>query len=247
MSGDPTTAGAGGHPRGNGADVVKSGEASADRARRALSEVGRRHGGAFSWHRVEDPFGIFVAEYLLRRTTRKVVDRVFPRIIARYPTASDLAEADPDELWELASPAGLRKRTLALRTIAERIAEHGGMEAGDVDREFLLDLPFVGPYIADAVLLYAFDEITFPLDGNAKRVVYRMMSGEDPPRQLEAHSDHMLLDLSARLLAGIDDSGSVRDLHQGMLHVAWHTCRPRPLCSKCLVRRDCLYGSSATQ
>lgn len=241
MTGDRAADRGGEHAREGSGDV----EGSAARVRTALIEVGRRHGGSFSWHRTDDTFEVLVAEYLLRRTTRKVVDRVFPRIIARYPTATDLAGSDPEELWALASSVGLRKRTLALREIAQKVVERGGMASGEVDREFLLGLPYVGPYIADAVALYAYDEMTFPLDGNARRVVYRMMLGDDPPRALEAYDDQVLLTVSGHLSAGVLDPKGAREIHQGMLYIAWHSCRPRPLCPECLVRQDCLYGSAA--
>lgn len=183
---------------------------------------------------------MLVAEYLLRRTTRKVVDRVFPRLMEHYPSAEDLARAEPDELWSIAREVGLRKRTLGLIDVAMRVVEHGAV---DPDREFLLSLPFVGSYIADAVLLYAFNVVAFPLDGNARRVLYRMIWGEAPPSKVEAYQDGELLRVSEQLVNGAPHPTRARELHQGMLYVAWASCRSRPLCPQCVVCQDCRYGS----
>ena len=50
-------------------------------------------------------------------------------------------------------------------------------------RPALLRLPFVGPYAADAVLLYAFEQALFPLDRGVQRTVRRAVLGnvESPP------------------------------------------------------------------
>jgi adenine-specific DNA glycosylase len=86
-----------------------------------LTALGIERGYSYPWHRAEEPFRVLLAEYLLRRTTRKVVARVYERILDRYPSAAALAEAREEDLWEVAREAGLRRRTLQLIEIAKQV------------------------------------------------------------------------------------------------------------------------------
>lgn len=210
--------------------------------REALLTVWEHRGFSYPWHQSRDPYPVLVSEYLLRRTTRTVVARVFPRVLDRYPSFEHLARAEPDELWDLAKEAGLRSRTLGLIEVARRVAEGNGIGP---ERASLLELPSVGPYIADAVLLYAYGVPTLPLDRNAQRVLYRTLLGASPSTKIspDPYTDATLLGLAADLKEGLDGPRT-RGLHQGLLHVAWAYCRPSPLCSHCAVREHCAFGQS---
>ena len=88
------------------------------------------------------------------------MSRVYERILDRYPSTAALARARED-LWEVAREAGLRQRTIQLIKIAKQVERQEELQPS---REALLALPSVGPYIADAVLLYSFNKRVFPLD-----------------------------------------------------------------------------------
>lgn len=202
-----------------------------------LIGLGAEHDGKYPWHTTNDPYEIFVAEYFLRRTTRTVVARIFPAVISRFPTASSLAVADPEDVLELAREAGLFSRTRRIVDVAAKIVGQGGITP---ERQALLALPSVGPYIADALLLYAYKERAFPLDANVQRVVLRL-SGLHSPSRPAPYQDPQLGGEVGRLTEGLDASG-LRSLHQGVLRVAWETCRARPACSECPLRTTCHYG-----
>lgn len=201
-----------------------------------LISIGNENGFLYPWHRTHDPFKILIAEYLLRRTTRTAVSRVYPRLIDRYPTAEDLGEADPDTLWELCRPLGLRKRVLTLPLLAEAIADYGTVPE---ERAALLELPGVGEYIADAVLLYAHRVPTFPLDAGVQRVLRRLQG-------LEVADNGPANPYRDRLLRSEVDSlthGQRPDvlaaMHQGVLTIAWSWCRPAPTCFTCTAKDLC--------
>ena len=54
----------------------------------------------------EGPFQLLVATILSAQTTDETVNKVTPKLFARYPTPADLAGADPDELEGLIRPTG---------------------------------------------------------------------------------------------------------------------------------------------
>lgn len=202
-----------------------------------LMKIGAQHDGRYPWHATRDPYEIFVAEYFLRRTTRTVVARIFPEVISRFPTVASLAVADPDDVLAVAREAGLFSRTRKIVTVATKIVEQGGIAP---DRRTLLALPSVGPYLADALLLYAYRQRAFPLDGNIQRVVLRLSGLHALPRPAP-YQDPQLEGEVGRLTAGLDASG-LRSLHQGILCVAWETCRARPACTGCPLVEHCHYG-----
>lgn len=197
----------------------------------------------YPWHNSRDPFHVFVAEYLLRRTTRKVVARVFPRIIDRFPSPDLLGNAPADELLQLARELGLKQRTLQLIEASKRIAQHGGLERGT---RFLMALPSVGPYIVDAVLLYGFGVRRFPLDANAQRVIHRVNVDTRGQATREPYQDQDLVSIVRILTRGLD-AYELRQLHQGLLRVAWETCRATPRCPQCLLRDVCRYGKQSAR
>jgi adenine-specific DNA glycosylase len=136
--------------------------------RASLLELGQEHDGLYPWHTVRDPFHLLVAEYFLRRTTWTVVARVFPRVVGKYPTAESLVQADPEELCKIARQAGLRQQTLKLIQVAQEITNKGSLCP---DRDALLGLLSVGPYISDAELPYGFKVLAFALDSSVQRVL----------------------------------------------------------------------------
>lgn len=214
----------------------------AERTRRATDlgavfrELGATLGNQFPWHKSEDPFEILVAEYLLARTARSVVHRVFERVFERFPNAMALAAAEPNELTEITREAGLPRKTLGLIEVARRVSEEGHVPA---DRSWLLSLPFVGDYIADAVLLYAFKYPVLPLDRNFQRVVHRVFLGQEPPRRsIEPYRDPWTVHIVDEMTAGYD-ARSLRDFHQGVLIVAWDFCRHQPRIGTCSLRTRC--------
>ena len=209
----------------------------------ALVDQGRAYYRKFSWHGARDPYSIFIAEYFLRRTTRTAVARVYKKVLDRLPTLEALAGADPEELVALAREAGLFGRTRKLVTVAQELVAAQGFRA---DREHLLKLTAVGPYIADAVLLYAYSKKTFPLDSSVQRVLYRSVLGADPKKNSNPYKDMPLAGMVADLTEDAD-AEQTRLLHQGVLAVAWETCRPRPICPLCPIEKVCYYPSKTVK
>lgn len=209
--------------------------------RESLLRVGSSHGNLYPWHQTQEPFHLLIAEFFLRRTTRTVVARVFPRMLQKYPTVESLAGADPEDVWNIAREAGLKQRTMRLPQVAKAVLEQGGIRP---DRDAILSLPSVGPYIADAILLYAFNSPAFALDSSVQRVLCRAVTGADPKKNSDPYKDKVLLGTVTVLTVGLE-SADLRNLHQGLLYIAWGFCRPRPLCPKCPLQRTCKYGLEA--
>src|SRR5262249_59117173 len=78
----------------------------------------------------ENPYQLLVATILSAQSTDETVNKITPALFRRYPTAVDLAHANPDEVEELIHASGFfRSKTKRLTGMARGVEERF---AGDV-------------------------------------------------------------------------------------------------------------------
>jgi A/G-specific adenine glycosylase len=124
------------------------------------------NGHDLPWRRTRDPYAILVSEVMLQQTQAA---RVVPRYVAwleRWPTVDALAAATAADVIRAWQGLGYNRRALSLHSAARAIAERGWPDD-------LTELPGVGPYTADAIRRFAFDEPVLPVDTNVRRVTER--------------------------------------------------------------------------
>ena len=139
----------------------------------------KMHGRSFPW-REEDisPFGIILAEVLLKQTRAEMVAAVWPALFRKYPNAASLESASAEVLHHHISCLGFgRQRVTALRHLSAAINEAGGLptEPGE-----LMKLPYVGIYSAHAVACFAFGHPVPIVDLSIVRVLSRLAGIERP-------------------------------------------------------------------
>ena len=103
------------------------------------------------------PLQLLMATILSAQCTDKRVNIVTPRLFKRYPSASALADADPEELEDIIKSTGFfRNKTKSLIGMAQAVVERhrGEIPATMAD---LTKLPGVGRKTANVVLGNAFD------------------------------------------------------------------------------------------
>ena len=110
------------------------------------------------------------------------VDRVIPyyeRFLQRFPTARELANASTAEVIRFWSGLGYNRRAVNLQRAARAVTESLG---GEFPRSLaaLQQLPGVGAYTAGAIAAFAFEHDVAFLDTNMRRVVSRVVFGEEP-------------------------------------------------------------------
>jgi len=131
------------------------------------------------WRRTRDPYAILVSEVMLQQTQ---VDRVIPyyeRFLERFPTVRELANASTAEVIRFWSGLGYNRRAVNLQRAARAVTENLG---GEFPRSLaaLRQLPGVGAYTAGAIAAFAFEHDVAFLDTNMRRVVSRVVFGEEP-------------------------------------------------------------------
>ena len=130
----------------------------------------------------ENPFQLLIATILSAQTTDKMVNLVTPKLFARYPTAFDLAAANPAEVEEIVKPTGFY-RVKARRIIAasRKLVELFGGEV-PASMEALLQVPGIGRKTANVILGAGFNQPGFAVDTHVIRLtnLLKLVSTRDP-------------------------------------------------------------------
>jgi endonuclease-3 len=176
-----------------------------------------------------NPFELLVATILSAQSTDKMVNSVTPVLFARYPTAAELAVADPVVVERLVQSTGFfRQKTKALLGMAQRLVDAYG---GEVPHriEDLVTLPGVGRKTANVVRSVALDLPGFPVDTHVGRLVKRLdITQESDPVKVE----HLV---DAMVPAGERGRFSLRLILHGR-----RVCIARsPRCAECLLADYC--------
>ncbi len=174
-----------------------------------------------------DPYAVLVSELMLQQTQVATVTPYFVRWMDRFPTPAALAAASEDTVHKTWEGLGYYRRARFLQTAAASVAAEGWPD----DLAGLAGLPGLGPYTAAAVGAIAFQWPTPALDGNAFRVLARLVRIEGDPR-LEAAN------LRDWLTPALVEHGPSR-LTQALMELGATLCLPNPACAACPLADAC--------
>jgi A/G-specific adenine glycosylase len=149
-----------------------------DAVRTALVEWYEADHRDYPWRRTTDPYEILVSEVMSQQTQLDRVVAAWEAFLDRWPTVEALADADRSEVVGFWSDQrlGYNNRARYLHEAAGQIVEdHGGAFPETPDE--LRALMGVGPYTANAVASFAFNDGDAVVDTNVKRVLYRAFPG----------------------------------------------------------------------
>lgn len=133
-----------------------------------------------------NPFELLTATILSAQTTDARVNMVTPALFVRYPTAAELAVADPSEVEEIIRSTGFyQAKTRSLLGMANRVMETYGGEV-PTELEDLVTLPGVGRKTANVVRSVAFGLPGLPVDTHVGRLARRLaLTSEEDPVKVE--------------------------------------------------------------
>jgi endonuclease-3 len=134
----------------------------------------------------DSPFELLVATILSAQSTDEMVNKVTPALFARYPTAADLAGADPDELEEMIRSTGFfHAKAKSLLGMARALEERFDGEVPTALAD-LVTLPGVGRKTGNVVRSVAFDLPGLPVDTHVGRLSRRLrLTAEEDPVKAE--------------------------------------------------------------
>lgn len=131
------------------------------------------------WRHTRDPYLIWLSEIILQQTRVDQGLSYYLRFVHRYPTVTDLAEAQEDEVLKLWQGLGYYSRARNLHAAAKTIVDKFG---GKFPREYkdVLSLKGVGEYTAAAIVSFAYNDPYSVVDGNVYRVLSRVYAIDTP-------------------------------------------------------------------
>jgi A/G-specific adenine glycosylase len=137
--------------------------------RTVIYEYYRRHKRDLPWRKTSDPYHVLVSEFMLQQTQ---ADRVLPKytlFLEAFPHVQALAHASSADVLRLWSGLGYNRRALFLHGSALKIvSDFSGRVPTTYDA--LRQLPGVGSYTANAILVFAYNQPALVLDTNIRRV-----------------------------------------------------------------------------
>ena len=129
-----------------------------------------------------NPFQLLIATILSAQTTDRSVNLVTPELFRRWPTADDLAAADPAEVEKLIKPTGFfRAKTQRIIAASRALVELFGGVVPQV-LEDLVKIPGIGRKTANVILGAGFGVPGFAVDTHVIRLTNRigMVRTSDP-------------------------------------------------------------------
>lgn len=188
------------------------------------------HGRKLPWRSTRDPYLLAVAEVLLQKTKGPDAARVWQCLVEMYPSACELADADPTAVRETVAGLGLGdQRTARLQALAAALCQGARGK-----------LPALGPYgSAITTLASGREPETQPVDGNVARVITRLYGlsferGE--PRKKPAVKNAVTAMLDTRQRAP-----DKLEVAYGLVDLGAAICTPhRPACERCPLSTWCV-------
>jgi A/G-specific adenine glycosylase len=179
-------------------------------------ETGHR---SFPWRETTDPYPILVSEVMSQQTQLDRVVGAWEDFLDRWPTVEALAGADRAEVvgfWTDHS-LGYNNRARYLHEAAGQVIEEYDGGFPETPGE-LSELMGVGPYTANAVASFAFNNGDAVVDTNVKRVLYRALDVPD--------DDDAFGRVASRLLP----EGRSRVWNNAIMELGGVACNKKPRC-----------------
>ena len=155
---------------------------------------------SFPWRETDDPYEILVSEVMSQQTQLGRVVDAWHEFLDRWPDAEALAAADQSDVvgfWTSHS-LGYNNRAKYLHTAANQVLDEWGGEFPETPDE-LQELHGVGPYTANAVASFAFNNGNAVVDTNVKRVLYRAFDVPDDDAAFEEVAGALMPDGESRV------------------------------------------------
>jgi A/G-specific adenine glycosylase len=189
------------------------------------------------WRRPDaTPWGILVSEIMLQQTPVSRVLPVWREWMARWPTPGALAAEPSGEAVRAWGRLGYPRRALRLHEAARAIVDqHAGQVPDSYDE--LRALPGLGAYTAAAVASFAYQQRHAVLDTNVRRVLTRVIAGQEYPAKTQTAGEVRLAESLLPLDPPVAARWSVAVMELGAL-----VCTARtPRCVDCPVAAECAW------
>lgn len=179
------------------------------------------------WKGINDPYKIWISEIILQQTRVEQGAVYYHKLIEKYPSVFDLANADEQELFSIWQGLGYYSRCRNLHETAKIIvANFNGIFPNK--HEIIITLKGIGDYTAAAIASFAFNLPFAVVDGNVVRVLSRIFMISE--NYYTTKGKKYFLEFSNTLL----DKTQPAKYNQAIMDFGATICKPRnPHCNDC--------------
>ena len=217
--------------------IIKISEKKSKSFRGQMLDWYDKHRRTIPWRAPEgelsDPYYVWLSEIMCQQTTVPAVIPYFLKFIQIWPTITDLANAERDDVMKAWAGLGYYARARNLHKCAKVIA-------GDMNGSFpqskaeLQNLPGIGDYTSAAIAAIAFNKAETVVDGNIERVMARQFNIRTPMPKAKRQIKQAAAQFFER------ETARPGDFAQSLMDLGSAICTPKnPKCSLCPVVKTC--------
>lgn len=197
-----------------------------------------QHKRELPWRNTKDPYKIWLSEIILQQTQVKQGLPYYQKFIKTFPSVSELANANEEEVLKLWQGLGYYSRARNLHFAAKQIHQ-----AGFFPKEYkdIITLKGVGEYTAAAIASFAFKLPYAVVDGNVFRLLSRFYGIDTPIDTSKGKREFS--EIAQTLLVKKEP-----DTHnQAIMEFGSQMCKPKqPNCNSCPLRDECVAFANNT-
>ena len=197
-----------------------------------------KHKRELPWRNTKDPYKIWLSEIILQQTQVKQGLPYYQKFIKSFPSVSELANANEEQVLKLWQGLGYYSRARNLHFAAKQIHQ-----AGFFPKEYkdIINLKGVGEYTAAAIASFAFKLPYAVVDGNVFRLLSRFYGIDTPIDTSKGKKEFS--EIAQTLLVKEEP-----DTHnQAIMEFGSQMCKPKqPNCNSCPLRDECVAFANNT-
>ncbi|MBW1775769.1 MAG: A/G-specific adenine glycosylase [Deltaproteobacteria bacterium] len=200
-----------------------------------------KHQRPLPWRKTRDPYAIWISEVMLQQTQVETVVPYYRRFLSKFPDVGVLAKTRLQAVLKVWENLGYYSRARHIHEAAKEIMERHNGRIPD-SMEELRRLPGIGPYIAAAILCFAFGRQVPTVEANVNRVLCRLFGIRTPLEHTRTRK--RIYDVAVSLVP----KKKASYFNQGLMDLGATICTPRkPACSQCPLVRHCQALKSGIQ
>ncbi|MCP4523070.1 MAG: hypothetical protein GY828_02520 [Candidatus Gracilibacteria bacterium] len=177
------------------------------------------------WRKNHDPYFIWISEIFLQQTQVKRVIPYFKNVTTDFPSVHDFSQLTYEEFFPYYEGLGYYSRARNMLKTAQIITDkYQGVFPNNYKE--LLELPGVGPYTAQAILSFGYNQNILAFDTNIEKIFARYFFGSrfhklSPQEKKEIQLAFENTNISGRIFnAAMMDFASTVDIND-KINIAW--------------------------